>query len=77
MVIVAIISMLPHSAASDSDSFSGPIWPNILGKYGVVNVQIVHRCVWNMAYANSADPDQTAPEQSDQDLHCLPFHEVF
>ena len=23
-----------------------------------------------MAYANSADPDQTAPE-SDQDLHCL------
>ena len=28
-----------------------------------------------MAYANSADPDQTAPEeQSDQGLHCLPFH---
>ena len=30
------------------------------------------------AWANSADPDQTAPrgleEQSDQDLHCLPFH---
>ena len=27
-----------------------------------------------MAYANSADPDQTAPkEQSDQGLHCLPF----
>ena len=33
-----------------------------------------------MAYANSAYPDQTAPsclllkEQSDQDLLCLPFH---
>ena len=32
-----------------------------------------------MTYANSADPDQTAPkgilkEQSDQGLHCLPFH---
>ena len=28
-----------------------------------------------MAYANSADPDQTAPkEQSDQGLHCVPFH---
>ena len=28
------------------------------------------------AWANSADPDQTAPreEQSDQGLHCLPFH---
>ena len=32
-------------------------------------------------YANSADPDQTAPsgavEQSDQGLHCLPFTEYF
>ena len=27
-----------------------------------------------MAYANSADPDQIAP---DQDLHCLPFHLAF
>ena len=27
------------------------------------------RYVW----ANSADPDQTAPKQSDQGLHCLPF----
>ena len=27
------------------------------------------------AWANSADPDQTAlEEQSDQGLHCLPFH---
>ena len=29
------------------------------------------------AWANSADPDQTAPrgeEQSDLGLHCLPFH---
>ena len=26
------------------------------------------------ACANSADPDQTAPEQSDLGLHCLPFH---
>ena len=26
------------------------------------------------AWANSADPDETAPlEQSDQGLHCLPF----
>ena len=31
-----------------------------------------------MAYANIADPDHTAPEeQSDQDLHSLPFHYVF
>ena len=33
-----------------------------------------------MAYANSADQDQTAPkgqEQSDQSLHCLPLHYVF
>ena len=31
-----------------------------------------------MAYANSADPDQTTPEkQSDQSLHCLSFHYVF
>ena len=28
-----------------------------------------------MANANSADPDQK--EQSDQDLHCLPFHLEF
>ena len=28
-----------------------------------------------MTYANSTDPDQTAPEgESDQGLHCLPFH---
>ena len=29
-----------------------------------------------IAYANSADPDQTAPEVavSDRGLHCLPFH---
>ena len=28
-----------------------------------------------VACVNSADPDQTAPkEQSDQGLHCLPFH---
>ena len=25
------------------------------------------------AWANSADPDLSAPEQSDQGLHCLPF----
>ena len=37
--------------------------------------------IWNtlmsdkMACANSAEPDQTAAkEQSDQGLHCLPFH---
>ena len=34
-----------------------------------------------MVYANSADPDQNAPEGpvwlSDQDLHGLPFHQVF
>ena len=28
-----------------------------------------------MAYANTADPDQIAPEGlSNQGLHCLPFH---
>ena len=31
-----------------------------------------------MAYANGADPDQTAPEgKSDQGLHCLHFNQVF
>ena len=25
-------------------------------------------------HADSADPDHTAPEQSDQNLQCLPFH---
>ena len=31
-----------------------------------------------MAYENSADLDQTAPVgESDQGLHCLPFHYVF
>ena len=30
-----------------------------------------------MACANSVDSDQTAPEQSDQGLHCLPIHQVF
>ena len=30
------------------------------------------------AYAKSADPDKTAADkQSDQGLHCLPFHLVF
>ena len=30
-----------------------------------------------MAYANSVDPDQTAPEGAVyQDLHCSPFHLV-
>ena len=27
-----------------------------------------------MAYANRADPDQTAAPESDQRLHCLPFY---
>ena len=27
-----------------------------------------------IAYGNSADPDQTALEQSDQSLHCFLFH---
>ena len=27
-----------------------------------------------MAYANRADPDQTAAPESDQGLHCLPFY---
>ena len=30
-----------------------------------------------IAYTNSADPDQTAPEGADQSLHCLPFHYIF
>ena len=30
------------------------------------------------AYVNNVEPDQTAPkEQSDQDLHCLPFCQLF
>ena len=32
------------------------------------------KSVDKMAYANSVDPGQTAPDQS---LHCLPFHQVF
>ena len=27
----------------------------------------------SQVWANSEDPDQTAPEQSDQGLHCLQF----
>ena len=28
-------------------------------------------------FANSVDPDHTAPkEQSDQGLHCLPYHQL-
>ena len=39
--------------------------PNIL------HTKVSHK----LAYANSADPDQTAPKgESDQGLHCLPFH---
>ena len=52
-----------------------------------INVMFSDRYVW----ANSADPDQTTPrgkqcsltsdctleEQSDQGLHCLPFHLQF
>ena len=31
-----------------------------------------------MPYANSIDPNQPASEeQSNQDLHCLPFHQTF
>ena len=26
---------------------------------------------------NSADPDQIAPQHSDQDLYCFPFYYVF
>ena len=34
-----------------------------------------HKCLTKWHYANSAEPDQSAPkEQSDQGLHCLPFH---
>ena len=30
---------------------------------------------YKIAHVNSANPDQTDPkEQSDQGLHCLPFH---
>ena len=39
--------------------------------------KIMNKVSDKMAYANSADPDQTAPvgqEQSDQGLHCLPFY---
>ena len=44
-------------------------------KYGkcpkILNTKVSNK----MTYANSADPEQTAlKEQSDQGLHCLPFH---
>ena len=42
--------------------------------------KILHTTVSDkVAYAKSADPDQTAPkrEQSDLGPHCLPFHKVF
>ena len=32
--------------------------------------KFLDRQIW----ANSVDPDQTAEQQSDQGLHCLPFH---
>ena len=41
----------------------------------IVNSKCLYTSVsLKVAYANSADPDQTAPEQSDGGLHCLPFH---
>ena len=45
----------------------------------MVNVIISYTKVSDkVAYTNSADSDQTAPEgASDQGQHCLPFHQVF
>ena len=41
---------------------------------GRVNPKILYTKMSDkMEYANSADSDQTAPEQSDQVIHCLPF----
>ena len=37
--------------------------------YCINDSKFSDRQVWS----NSADPDQTAPQQSDQGLHCLPF----
>ena len=46
--------------------------PQLLGIFTVMILMISDRYSW----ANSADPDQTAPrkQQSDQGQHCLPFH---
>ena len=51
------------------------LWGNKQMQYSkcpkVLNTKVSDK----MPYANNADPDQTAPkEQSDQGLHCLPFH---
>ena len=46
--------------------------------YQLFTVNVLIICTPNSEkwhYANSADPDQTAP--SDQGQHCLPFHYVF
>ena len=46
----------------------------VCGKCPKISYTIVAN---KMEYVNSEDPDQTAPkEQSDQGLHCLPFHLV-
>ena len=51
---------------------------SVLAKIFMVNVPKFRtlKCPTKMTYANSADPDQTAPE-SDQGLHCLPFHLLY
>ena len=47
---------------------------HIYGVYGKCLNILYRKASDKMAYANSLDPDQTAP---DQGLDCLPFHEVF
>ena len=39
----------------------------------IVTYRNVPKFLDRQVWANSADPDQTAHEQSDQDLHCLQF----
>ena len=48
----------------------------VLSFHILLNIMVVSNKVSNkMAYANKADPDQTASsEQSDQGLRSLPFH---
>ena len=76
----------------DSSKFSDlKVWPHKTINSSVMCLWVQKASLWHCLYrndpkfsdkqvwANSADPDQTAPlllleEQSDQGLHCLLFH---
>ena len=55
--------------------FTLNIWTSLSSVYGKYSKNSNTKTSDKMTYANSVDPDQTAPEgAADQGLHCVPFH---